>query len=785
MKYLARNSGFTLIEILAVLAIGTVVTLAGIYIFDFTATQQHRAITLTNIDVFRRNLVMALNSEKAWSRTKAGALNSTGMTCLNSGTACTQSGLVIKKRAFALYDSVGGLVYDATRPENGVNSQGVPCNTFSASGNSACPFRFDLDWSAICDPANCVSPQIEISAKLVFAPAAGDRRLIFDPLRYSVQSLYVMPELVLTSASVCPGFPAGIPIRNAADFAKMTDGASAANPNVYCLLNDIVLTPTTQPKLGILRRIQLIGYGHSILGLQINGLFSTLMASTVSDIAIESPDFSPPPVDGALLAKVSGNTTLRNIRIIKVPAGITLGGPTAYENSLLVASASGSDIRGIYIEPNGLTLTGAWAGVVAGQLSATKVTDTVVNGTVNARGTNGSGIGAIVGLTQPPSQAMNLHYRGDFNLVTRAPIGVEAVGLLFGWINASMSMQKSSSISTVSLDCTGPLYDFGGIAGRWGNAIGHLISISDSSVDINLTGSTVSNFLMVAPFIGYAPPSGLNSGSVAFTNIDIQSNMLLTAAGVTRYGTISSSLTLGTISRITARSTAEFRGPVNIQAAGAALYVLGPMALSDSTFDTVFKSDHQNREFVGVLKSGREYDPLPMATSLTANTVRFSVESPVTTAKVISDYSDNSYAGATMLPLNPIVGNPPMGQANAGGAPALARPVALISGSISIPTNGATTQELNGFACEATKSFPVFVLISAGSSPANREVLGVATTSAATLGDCAGNSTGNFSFTLPWGMRAKYYGQFIYAEAFGRFAGMTTLLPGSGLYTVN
>lgn len=114
------------------------------------------------------------------------------MSCLHDESPCTISGAAadapITDAAFALFDGEGQLFYDATTPSNGLDWRGKPCSEFSLEGNDKCPFRYNLVWSAICVPGECTSPDVKVTATLLFAP--GDNKIVINTENYSVPILY-------------------------------------------------------------------------------------------------------------------------------------------------------------------------------------------------------------------------------------------------------------------------------------------------------------------------------------------------------------------------------------------------------------------------------------------------------------------------------------------------------------------------------------------------------------------------------------------------------------------
>lgn len=192
----SNKFGFTLVELMITLGIGTVLMAAISTVLVQSTQQQTKAMGLIQIDLVRRNMIMALSSDQAWA--KSISMNSTSMACLNGTSACTPN----NPQPFALYDEKN-LIFDAaTNSQNGLTLRGEPCPSASnpasfdlIHGNDNCPFRYDLKWSAACvlgqSPDTCVDPQVLVSAKLLYRP--GINKIVISPARYSIAAYYRAP----------------------------------------------------------------------------------------------------------------------------------------------------------------------------------------------------------------------------------------------------------------------------------------------------------------------------------------------------------------------------------------------------------------------------------------------------------------------------------------------------------------------------------------------------------------------------------------------------------------
>jgi prepilin-type N-terminal cleavage/methylation domain-containing protein len=199
------NGGFTLIEVMMVMGIGTVLILVIATIMKNSAVSEMEAMTFAQLATLRRDLFVQAESDVAWVNTvragsAAGARPASKMDCLLNGNPCTvdgsPGGVPITDQPFALYDNSNNLVLDGTSATIGLTTQASACNSFSqATGDDQCPFRFDLKWSAVCTPGACTYPLLKISGTLQYKPKSS--KLSFNTANYSLSSFY-RESVVLT-----------------------------------------------------------------------------------------------------------------------------------------------------------------------------------------------------------------------------------------------------------------------------------------------------------------------------------------------------------------------------------------------------------------------------------------------------------------------------------------------------------------------------------------------------------------------------------------------------------
>ena len=191
------SRGFGIYEVIIAVGVGSVLMLSIGKVITDSLASQNRALTFIHLTSMSRDMMRALSYDQGWANTiEAGSTGGSHVAgklqCLKGGTPCTADGTAagapISQQTFALFDTSNNLVFDATNPNNGLDRHGALCNTFSESGNDACPFRYDLKWTALCAPGNCVRPQIKVSANLLYRPATNP--IFIRTESYSLQLVY-------------------------------------------------------------------------------------------------------------------------------------------------------------------------------------------------------------------------------------------------------------------------------------------------------------------------------------------------------------------------------------------------------------------------------------------------------------------------------------------------------------------------------------------------------------------------------------------------------------------
>lgn len=153
--------------------------------------------TANGLNMVRLNISRLVNSPVAW---KATYSNNRSMDCLANSNPCMMSngengrpqgqgnGLrPAANRPFALYDgTTTAPYYDATDPKSGFTIAGAPCNEFSTYGHASCVFRYDLVWTANCNPGACTDPPVTVSANLRYSPLPNARPLVINLSNFAI-----------------------------------------------------------------------------------------------------------------------------------------------------------------------------------------------------------------------------------------------------------------------------------------------------------------------------------------------------------------------------------------------------------------------------------------------------------------------------------------------------------------------------------------------------------------------------------------------------------------------
>lgn len=158
-----NNSGVGLVGILVsigILAISSYLLMTG---YQAVFNSKRRVNSQLSVYAIRANLMTVVGSEEGIAQTIA---KNPAMQCLNDTSTGCQS---YRNTAIpiSVYDSAGVKLTDFANVSAGFKPDGTVCTGFSSSGSPQCPFRYNVTWQPLCDPAtpaSCVRPQSRIVA---------------------------------------------------------------------------------------------------------------------------------------------------------------------------------------------------------------------------------------------------------------------------------------------------------------------------------------------------------------------------------------------------------------------------------------------------------------------------------------------------------------------------------------------------------------------------------------------------------------------------------------------
>ena len=161
------NAGFSLIELMIVVAMSSVVVVGASYFVLDTQKAEKKAQTSFFIQEQRLQIQRSISSAAQWSNVKT---ENPDMSCFNAGTSCSAFTTPQKLKL-----PVNGVVIDGNNAGLGLSPEGNFCYTFdAAAGDKNCPFGLDMTWKATCNDTDCknAQPRIDVNFKFKDPTAA-------------------------------------------------------------------------------------------------------------------------------------------------------------------------------------------------------------------------------------------------------------------------------------------------------------------------------------------------------------------------------------------------------------------------------------------------------------------------------------------------------------------------------------------------------------------------------------------------------------------------------------
>lgn len=181
---LRSQRGVSLMELMATVAVLSIVALGSTFLFSDLAKVQKRSSVANSIATMRGQLIAAITQTQvdplavtAWNVSRDDNTAATGnplMACLRNDTPCTKD----VTHLLNLKNFDGTEAYYSRTLTRGFDLDGRLCNTFDdVNGNPACPFRWVIVWIPRCvgaDKTECDNPTIEVNGTLRYAPGNND-----------------------------------------------------------------------------------------------------------------------------------------------------------------------------------------------------------------------------------------------------------------------------------------------------------------------------------------------------------------------------------------------------------------------------------------------------------------------------------------------------------------------------------------------------------------------------------------------------------------------------------
>lgn len=180
-----NNKGLSIVEIMVAAGLASIISLGIATMIQNMFEQRKRAMLMNTMRDLKTRIETNIRDNSSWTHIMA---NNAGLACLRTNIVCTASytdppnSRNDTPAKIVLYDTAGNVTYDlltwGDAGTNGFTEIGGPCTTFSAAagaGTDACPFSYRLVYNMWCPAfaATCTNPQLKISGRLIFNPAAN------------------------------------------------------------------------------------------------------------------------------------------------------------------------------------------------------------------------------------------------------------------------------------------------------------------------------------------------------------------------------------------------------------------------------------------------------------------------------------------------------------------------------------------------------------------------------------------------------------------------------------
>ncbi len=133
----------------------------------------------------KNNALVLLLNKPSWKSTVKHSSNATSFACLSDVSTCTDS----PSEALKVFDAAGVEYFDHSNTSLGFNEHGERCAEFNAAtGDDACPFRYEFSWRPICETFPCAKlTQIEVQGAFQFRPKSENLKNILNLENYHIR----------------------------------------------------------------------------------------------------------------------------------------------------------------------------------------------------------------------------------------------------------------------------------------------------------------------------------------------------------------------------------------------------------------------------------------------------------------------------------------------------------------------------------------------------------------------------------------------------------------------
>ncbi len=170
--------GLSLIEVMISMVIMSLIGLGTASLLQNMFNVQRKANLKASALQIQETMTAVLRNDTAWQATVDAPANSGVLSCLREppvpAAGCNDG--QTSANNFVIHNRDGAAWYNLVLPGTGFDANGNVCATFNptlGSGSDACPFRFEVRWTATCPNGvgPCVKPQVSLAVTLNFNPA--------------------------------------------------------------------------------------------------------------------------------------------------------------------------------------------------------------------------------------------------------------------------------------------------------------------------------------------------------------------------------------------------------------------------------------------------------------------------------------------------------------------------------------------------------------------------------------------------------------------------------------